>query len=289
VDTRQMMDLALWEKSAALLAKARTMPVQAQGKTKAVSNVRIEPTRNGNRIFQLTRGTPVRVLQRAVADAPPLSAEATADEKVAQGEDQKHRQEDWLFVLRADSPTSGGNPTSSQASPEKTKNPASGDPVSGGPRSGQTAPSTQPSETTPIAGWVLARFIEPDLPGPVRDYASSADLHVVAWFELNRVPNGAGGEAPQYLVAGSRGGEGQPCDFTMVRVYTWGSKRGRYETAYVESNLCGHLPIQVSQTAAGPQFHFADIGEKSGERTYVMRQTSVSLVKDSSRTSPRHR
>ena len=38
---------------------------------------------------------------------------------------------------------------------------------------------------------------------------------------------------------------GKACDFTMLRVYTWGSKRKRYETAYVESDLCGHLPIRV--------------------------------------------
>jgi hypothetical protein len=142
---------------------------------------------------------------------------------------------------------------------------------------------------------VLARFIEPDLPGPVRDYASSADLHVVAWFELNRVPDGSGGEAPQYLVAGSRGGEGQECDFTMLRVYTWGTVRKRYETAYVESDLCGHLPIRVTSTVAGPEFRFAEAGETEGHRTYVMRQTSVRRVKDESpgpsptRRQPEHK
>jgi hypothetical protein len=127
---------------------------------------------------------------------------------------------------------------------------------------------------------VLARFIEPDLPGPVRDYASSADLHVIAWFVLNRVPDGSGGEAPQYLVAGARGGEGQDCDFTMLRVYTWGAARKRYETAYVESDLCGRLPIRVTNVATGPEFRFAEADDNHTERTYLMRQTSVQLVKD---------
>ena len=146
------------------------------------------------------------------------------------------------------------------------------------------------SPETPIAGWVLARFIEPDLPGPVRDYASSADLHVVAWFELNRVPDGSGGEAPQYLVAGSHGGESQTCDFTMLRVYTWGAVRKRYETAYVESDLCGRLPIRVTGTPAGPEFRFAEAGENAAERTYVMRQTVVRRVNNkSSGPSPSRR
>src|SRR5579863_2846116 len=40
-DSRQMMDSDLWGKSAALYEKARTLPVQARGRTKTVSNVRV--------------------------------------------------------------------------------------------------------------------------------------------------------------------------------------------------------------------------------------------------------
>jgi hypothetical protein len=142
----------------------------------------------------------------------------------------------------------------------------------------------------PIAGWVLSRFIEPDLPGPVRDYASSSNLHVIAWFELNRVPDGSGGQVPQYLVAGSHGGEGQVCDFTMLRVYSWSTTRKRYETAYIESNLCGHLPIRVSSNPAGPEFRFAEGGGNGAERDYVMRQTVVRRVTNKSPgTSPSRR
>ena len=47
LDTCQLMDPPLWEQSNALLAHARTMPVQARGQTKTVSNVRAEPGRNG--------------------------------------------------------------------------------------------------------------------------------------------------------------------------------------------------------------------------------------------------
>jgi hypothetical protein len=156
----------------------------------------------------------------------------------------------------------------------------------GSTHAASTDPADAESPTPPIAGWVLARFIEPDLPGPVRDYASSADLHVIAWFELNRVPDGSGGQAPQYLVAGARGGEGQACDFTMLRVYTWSVARKRYETAYVESNLCGHLPIRVSHSAEGPAFRFAETGDRPGESTYLMRQTEVRRVKEKSSAAP---
>ena len=138
------------------------------------------------------------------------------------------------------------------------------------------------SSAAPVAGWVLARFIDLDMPGPVRDNANTADLHVLAWFVLNQVPDGSGGQAPQYLVAGSRGGEGQPCDFTLLRVYTWSVARKRYETAYVESDLCGRLPILVSRGEKGPTFHFTDANDAPAQRTYVMEQTSVRRVKDES-------
>src|SRR6266853_6913701 len=277
-DTRQLMDSELWEQSAAMLARARAMPVQARGQTKTVSNVRIEPGRNGKRIFQFTRGTPVLVLDRTVADVPQSNEDSGVGEKDAGGEEQKPKQEDWLFVLRTESLTPASGVPASDASPAATASRASAGPVSGGPRTEQSDSPAASSSAPPVAGWVLARFIEPELPGPVRDYASSSDLHVVAWFELNRVPDGSGGPAPQYLVAGSHGGEGQTCDFTRLRVYTWSASRKRYETAYVESDLCGHLPIQVSSPPAGPEFRFAETGKHAAERTYAMHQTVVRRV-----------
>src|SRR5690349_18208164 len=45
-DSRQIMDSDLWGKSATLLDRTRTLPVQARGRTKTVSNVRVEPGRD---------------------------------------------------------------------------------------------------------------------------------------------------------------------------------------------------------------------------------------------------
>jgi hypothetical protein len=280
LDTRQMMDADLWAQSNALLAQARSKPVQAWGQTKTVSNVRVKPGRDGKRIYQLMRGAPVIVLERAVAEAPQANDENSSEEKKAASDDQKPQREDWLLILRDEGRASNGATSLTGGNSSAPITSASGDPVSGSGRGMQSEPALLGSPPGPIAGWVLARFIEPNLPGPVRDYASSADLHVVAWFELNRVPDGSGGDAPQYLVAGSRGGEGQVCDFTMLRVYTWGAARKRYETAYVESDLCGRLPIRVSHGATGPEFRFAEVGGGPEERTYIMQQTAVRRVKD---------
>jgi hypothetical protein len=290
-DSRQIMDSELWGKSASLLEKARQLPVQARGKTKTLSNVRIEPGRDGKRIFQFARGTPVSILERAVADASQGPDENSQEVKNAAADDQKPKQEDWLLVLRAGdsavNATGAPSPGSGAAQVKLT----TADAVSGGPTATQSVSPAVGGPTGPVAGWVLGRFVELELPDPVKDYASSADLHVIAWFELNRVPDGSGGEAPQYLVAGSRGGGGQDCDFTMLRVYTWGKTRKRYETAFVESNLCGRLPIRVSSGAKGPEFQFPDAYAAGANRMYVMNQTAVRQVRnaDSQPARSRHR
>ena len=254
VEARVLMDPALWQRRAQLLEQARAMPAQARGRTGRVCNVHLEPGRIAVRVYQFARGVPVEMVARAVAEWTPASEE-----------EQKPRREDW-FLVRGFASTEEG-PAGSERDVAKAE------------------------QWIPVAGWVLARFIEFNLPNAVRDYTSSAGTHVVAWFELNRVRD-QGGEKPQYLVAGSRGGEGQPCDFTMIRVYTWGAKRQRYETAHVESNLCGYLPIRAGKTAAGdPEFRFA-AEAKFGreEHRYFMRQTIVHRVREGEPPSAhRHR
>ena len=279
-DSHQLMDPDLWVKIGSLLDHARTLPVQARGRTKTVSNVRAEPGRDGKRIFQFARDTKVLILQRAVADAPSEPEENSQTDKAAAQEQQKTKQEDWLLVMRApNSPPIAATSSSTVGAPTEVRR-ATTDSVSSGPSLTETGQASVAEPAGPVAGWVLARFIDLDLPDPVKDYASSADLRVMAWFELNRVADGSGGEAPQYLVAGSRGVEGSPCDFTMLRVYTWSVVRKRYETAYVESDLCGRLPIQITAGAKGPEFQFPDVDQGGATRMYGMYQTSVRLIKD---------
>ena len=92
-----------------------------------------------------------------------------------------------------------------------------------------------------------------------------------------------GGERPQYLLVGVKGPEGQACDFTQLRVFTWGRQSQRYETAYVASDLCGKLPVKITRQPGGSgdaAFSFQDLADTSGqERVYQMHQTVVRRVK----------
>jgi hypothetical protein len=264
IDGHQLMDPGLWQQTATLLARTRTMSAQAVAHTRSVSNVHIEPGRDTARIFQFAKNVPVAVFERKVVAAG-ASAETPPAGDVTHSETAPGRYEDWLLVVR------NGN-------------------------SNVAATSADAGSSAPIAGWVLAQFIALDPPSPIPDYTDAAGVNVVAWAVLDSVPSlgtstpdslnatspDANGEKPQYLVAVARGGEARMCDFTGLRIYTWGGKRQRYETAYVENDICGQMPIQVRKTPTGAEFSFPTIGESSAERLYRMKQTVVRRVANGS-------
>ena len=138
-----------------------------------------------------------------------------------------------------------------------------------------------------ISGWVLGRLVGLDLPGPLPEYQSSEQINIVAWFEINRAVDSTGVVKPEYLVMGTRDGEGRPCDFTLIRVFTWSPARHRYETAFIERGLCGSLPVQVAPaTTPGGKAHFTfrNVSLKGQEnRQYEMRLTTVRRIDSDAR------
>src|SRR5713226_7534553 len=98
LEARLLIEPALWQRGAELLAKSHAMPVQARGRTKKLSNLRVEPGRSSARIYQFSRGIPVEILARAVSEwAPPPGEQSQSGVKEPE-EGQKTRREDWLFV-----------------------------------------------------------------------------------------------------------------------------------------------------------------------------------------------
>ena len=253
VDARLLLEPALWQRSVKLLNAARAMPVQARGRTKVQTNLRVEPGRTEPRLYQFGRGVPVEIVARSVADWVQVSDERENSEA------QETKKEDW-FLVRGLATRPPGEVSA---------------------RSSETNNTTQPGDQTiPIAGWVVARFVELDLPDPVREGLASANVRATAWFELNRVPTPSGSQ-PQYLVAGTRSAEGQPCDFTVLRVYTWYQRRTRYETAFIENNLCGQMPIRLGKGPKGePEFRFHQMAGAKEDRVYRMTQTVVRRVRE---------
>jgi len=260
VDARLLLEPALWQRSVKLLNAAKAMPVQARGRTKVQTNLRVEPGRTEARLYQFGRGVPVEVVARAVADWVQDSDERENNAAEAT------KKEDW-FLVRGLATRPPGEVSA---------------------RSSESNTTTQPGDqTVPIAGWVVARFVELDLPDAVREGMASANVRAIAWFELNRVTTPSGDKA-QYLVAGTRNAEGHLCDFTVLRVYTWNQRRTRYETAFIENNLCGQMPVRLDKGPKGePEFRFRQMSGAKEERVYRLTQTVVRRVREPGDTNKR--
>jgi hypothetical protein len=260
VSKDDLLSSDFWKKMQDLDAASSKLPVEARGHTHVLSNLRLDPGRESPRIRQLNKDVPVDLIERQVAAVPIPPGSAVQPPATA--------------------------PADASASPDDQAQPAA-----------DSSPGTSAdvkkedwwlvrahlADKTSLSGWVLGRFIDLDVPPPLPDYASSAGLRIVAWFELNRVPVPGGEPKPQYLLVGTHGPEGQPCDFMSLRVYTWGVKRGQYETAFVESDVCGKLPVKVTPMGtAGDQltFAFEDLSEGvRQERVYRMQRTIVRRVR----------
>ncbi|HUA01049.1 MAG TPA: hypothetical protein VMB02_12015 [Candidatus Aquilonibacter sp.] len=256
----QLLSSDFWRQAQELGTETDRLPMEARGHTRVLVNLHIDPARNAARIRQLDKNVPVDLYERRVVAAPPAGASAASaanaanDANAADGAEAsppEAKKEDWWLVRAHVQATS--------------------------------------KEGLTLSGWVLGRFIDLDVPQPLPDYASAAGMRIVSWYELNHVLDASGAPRPQYLVLGTKGGEGQPCDFTLIRVFTWSKQKGQYETAFVESDVCGKLPLKLETTPApggDAAFSFEAWSEgKAEQRTYHMHQTIVRLERGNGTTA----
>jgi hypothetical protein len=240
-----LLSVDLWQKMQDLDARAVASPVEARGSTRVISNLHVAPGRESPRLRQIGKGIPVELFERQAVEVPAATTSLTA--AAAHGDE---------------------GDTAAPSAPERKED--------------WWLVRAKLADQATVAGWILGRFVDLDVPAPLPDYASSAGLRIAAWFELNRVADGSGTARPQYLVVGTRGPEGQPCDFTQMRVFTWGRQSERYETAFVASDLCGKLPVKLTPIPGGDaSFAFVDWSSgTSQQRLYQMHQTSVRRVRE---------
>jgi hypothetical protein len=262
--------------------------------------VHLEPGRQTTRIFQFGRDVPLEVFERkmVVASAAPAagtvpianvstgSSAGTGAGKDASREEaappdqespnQPPKEEEWLLVMRS---ANGAAPSGASADGSSYATSQSGG-------SAAAAASADATAAIPMAGWVLAQFVALDPPQPIPDYAGASGLNLVAWVALDPAadPDGA---RPQYLVAGDHDGATRGCDFNALRAYTWDAAKQRYETAYIENDLCGELPVVVRRSSDGTEFSFPNADDSDRQRVYRMKQTTVRLVTESKSTKGR--
>ena len=92
-------------------------------------------------------------------------------------------------------------------------------------------------------GWVLGRALYLVIPEEIAQY--SEGQRIVAAYTLDEVQDGDK-KVSEYLVLFTEK-EGLPYDFSQARVFTWNTRKHRYETAYRERELTGVLPVTLGQ------------------------------------------
>ncbi len=223
-------------------------PIQAQGITHSETNLHVTPGRETEHLYQLTQGGKTALLKRAVAEKT----------------------------------LPGGAPARPKPATNATRD------------ASKSSDAPQPiledwwlvRDDQKRVGWVLARLIDLDVPLEIAQYAEGQRM--VAFFVLREVQDTNGGltkSVPEYLVLSTEPHDGQDFDFNQIRVFTWNTKRHRYETAYREHHLDGQLPVTVGHEDFGkegnlPAFtlHVKDDDGKILERKYKMNGPIVRRV-----------
>lgn len=97
-------------------------------------------------------------------------------------------------------------------------------------------------------GWMLARRFDLDVPDTIAGYAENQRW--VAVYTLTTVEDPDSGQpdgkVPVYLTLLAPYRDGLPYDFSVARVFSWNTKKHRYETAFRQRDMWGYLPAAIA-------------------------------------------
>ena len=98
-------------------------------------------------------------------------------------------------------------------------------------------------------GWVLSRQLTMAIPDDVAQYAEGH--RITSYFSLGDVP--VDDQTKHHWLWTTISSNGESYDFDSFRVFIWSLRHHRYETAYIERNVTGFLPVEV-KPGAEPRF-----------------------------------
>jgi len=208
IEQRYLVDQKTFDALQKLTQDNQNDPVQAPGILRNDTNLHVTPGRETEHLYQLASGAKVSILKRATAEKQ-ASAMPTARPSVAA--------------------------TTAKPGAKAAPGPVLED-------------WWLVRDDQGRVGWVLARMVDVDVPLEVAQYAEGQRF--VAFFVLNEVQDNDKGvqkKIPQYLCVLTDPHDGLPYDFDQIRVFTWNTRKHRYETAYREHGLNGVLPVRVAQ------------------------------------------
>jgi hypothetical protein len=128
------------------------------------------------------------------------------------------------------------------------------------------------------AGWVLARMLYMSIPDEVAQYAEGH--RITAYLPLGDVKD-QNQTKHNWLWTTVANGQ-HAYEFDSFRVFVWSTKRHHYETAYIERNVKGYYPVEITVIPGQESMGFSLVmEEKDGKpytRTYAFSGYHVRMV-----------
>lgn len=270
---------------------AAKLPSQGAGTTYDALNVHTAPSRQAPSFARIPEGGMVEVLAHRVSPrnavmppaAPPAKTKTKTTSKSAPPKSSKQGKEPPPPPPPAPAPPANwvelSHPRAAEIGGEQVAAPT------------VTAASTPTDDWYLVrtsdgkAGWVLARQISMSIPDEVAQYAERQPI--TGYLSLGKA--GATNQDNWLWTTMSPAGH-RELDFDSFRVFVWSTKKGRYETAYIERNVKGRYPIERVQTGKGEDAAFSVVlQDKDGQfyqRTYAFSGYRVKMISKTPRTDP---
>jgi hypothetical protein len=257
IDSRQLLSSEEMEEFQRLNTRARA--VQSQGKAIAddALNVHTVPNRQSPSVFQLEAKVPVDVV--AGTRAAKVNFESRLKLRSLAPPVRPPSKKKAAPAPEFPPPPPGPPPALVANWLELSGNPQLRPLLASSPRKTAARPAEPPAvedwllvrDPKGRAGWVLTRLVFMTVPDEVAQYAERA--RIVAFFPLphSEVREGK----PAWLWATVRH-LGEDYQFDSVRLFSYSTRRKRYETAFIERDLQGYMPLQVSASATGSRFSY---------------------------------
>ena len=242
VDEKQLLSASDMDKLKDLAKRAAKLPVQAQATADRNLNVYMAPSTQAPVFLQLKEKDKVDLLGLLRAPRveikrdpliPPAPKKAKAPAKPAK--EPKYPPppmpkppgppKDWLELSKSAPPEESEEPEEAPARPV--------------PVDDWSLVRTPTGQT----GWALRRFLTMAIPDEVAQYAEGR--RIVAYFPLGEVRDG---DLKKNIWLWATVGGHPEWDFESFRVFIWSLRHHRYETAYIERNVEGYLPVLLETT-----------------------------------------
>jgi hypothetical protein len=235
IDDRAVIDQQTYDEFAALQKEHIHDPVVVTGVLRDESNVHLAPGRDEVHFYMLPANAKLQLLMRASVPKPVPSQAVPVPLPLPKKK------------------------TAVKVKKEKKRDPNAPPYVPGGPPMEDWWLVRGPQGQM---GWVLSRMIDINIPQELDGLAG--EQRYIGAYRLRTVddpeskfPNG---QAPEYVAVTNAWNDGLPYDFDQIHVFTWDTRRHRYELAFRDRDIEGYLPVTIgSMTVNGqsePTFSF---------------------------------